>query len=208
MQAQEHTEHNKLEQCGGKVQHRVMNGLSSGSGWTSYINHTEDAEDDRIWRGQWWSFVSKGEAPIRRSDSEPVQTTGDRQQKEVQRSGSWRGKDKIIHFLVFSSHGSKLFLLLSLHFHTRTFISDLMPVANQCKSNRISFHPWEATYDFFSSHHACVDSGCWRCVWRPFGSCAQSFCAPSDSSLAYRTCVKPPSFPHSMKLPKVDSMVS
>ena len=69
-----------------------------------------------------------------------------------------------------------------------------MPVANQCKPNRISFHTWEATYDFFSSHRACVDSSCCRYVWRPFGSCAQSFCAPSDSSPACRTCVKPP--PH------------
>jgi hypothetical protein len=123
---------------------------------------------------------------------EPLQTTGDRQQKEVQRSGSWQGKDKTIHLLVFSPHGFKLFLLLPLHFHTRTSGSNLMPMANQCKPNRISFHPWEATYDIFSSHHACVDSGCRRCVWRPFGSCAQSFCAPLDSSLACRTCVKPP----------------
>jgi hypothetical protein len=72
---------------------------------------------------------------------EPLQTTGDWQQKEVQRSGSWRGKDKTIHLFVFSPHGFKLFLLLPLHFHTRTSGSDLMPVANQCKPNRISFHP-------------------------------------------------------------------
>jgi hypothetical protein len=52
------------------------------------------------------------------------------------------GKEKTtIHLLVFSPHGSKLFLLLPLHFHTRTSGSDLMPVANQCKPNRISFHP-------------------------------------------------------------------
>ena len=80
---------------------------------------------------------------------EPLHTIGDQQQKEVLRVESWQRKDKTIHLLVYSPHGSKLFLLLPLHFHRRTFGSHLMLVANQCKSHRISFHPWEATYDFF-----------------------------------------------------------
>jgi hypothetical protein len=46
-----------------------------------------------------------------------------------------------IHLLVLSPLGSKLFLLLPLHFHKKTSSRDLMLLANQCKPHRIFFHP-------------------------------------------------------------------
>jgi hypothetical protein len=59
------------------------------------------------------------------------------------------GKEKTtIHLLVFSPHGSKLFLLLPLHFHTRTSGRHLMSVASHIgfiliyeKPHMISSHP-------------------------------------------------------------------